>query len=278
MRWFQFGAFCPLFRSHGRTWKLRLPWGWNTGELGPERGRRRQPAALRIPDPSELHNAGGRADLPEVPRAALPTDAVPLHAPSARRRDTGLPIMRALWLHYPRRCRGRRARRRVPVGPRHPGRAGRRKRRDERARLSAARPLVRLLDGKTCRGGREVSPRPSTSRRCRSTSAPERFSRSVPCVSTPWSDRTEPVTLEVYPGANGAFTLYDDDGRSFDYQGGDWMGIDLRWDDQGRRLSLRQTRGSRLRPPAERPFRVRVAGSRSSRDVRFTGRPLEVRL
>ena len=25
VRWFQFAAFCPLFRSHGRTWKLRLP-------------------------------------------------------------------------------------------------------------------------------------------------------------------------------------------------------------------------------------------------------------
>ena len=35
LRWFQFGAFCPLFRSHGRTWKLRLPWGWNTGDPGP---------------------------------------------------------------------------------------------------------------------------------------------------------------------------------------------------------------------------------------------------
>lgn len=27
VRWFQFGAFCPLFRCHGRAWKLRLPWG-----------------------------------------------------------------------------------------------------------------------------------------------------------------------------------------------------------------------------------------------------------
>ena len=36
VRWFQFAAFCPLFRSHGRTWKLRLPWGWNTGEHRPD--------------------------------------------------------------------------------------------------------------------------------------------------------------------------------------------------------------------------------------------------
>ncbi len=31
VRWFQFSSFCPSFRSHGRTWKLHLPWGWNTG-------------------------------------------------------------------------------------------------------------------------------------------------------------------------------------------------------------------------------------------------------
>ena len=55
VRWFQFGAFCPLFRSHGRTWKLRLPWGWNTGELGPNEIRTYGDAAN--PDPTELHNA-----------------------------------------------------------------------------------------------------------------------------------------------------------------------------------------------------------------------------
>jgi alpha-glucosidase/alpha-D-xyloside xylohydrolase len=36
VRWFQFGTFCPSFRSHGRDWHLRLPWGWNTGEIGPK--------------------------------------------------------------------------------------------------------------------------------------------------------------------------------------------------------------------------------------------------
>jgi len=50
VRWFQFGAFNPLFRSHGRTWKLRLPWGWNTGEFGPVESN-------AGPDKSELNNA-----------------------------------------------------------------------------------------------------------------------------------------------------------------------------------------------------------------------------
>ena len=84
VRWFQFGAFCPLFRSHGRTWKLRLPWGWNTGELGPNEIRGYGYAAN--PGPEELHNADGRADLPQVPRAALSADALPL-----QRRPRGLP-------------------------------------------------------------------------------------------------------------------------------------------------------------------------------------------
>ena len=38
-RWFQFGAFCPLFRSHGRVWTLHLPWGWNMGEPSPAVGQ-----------------------------------------------------------------------------------------------------------------------------------------------------------------------------------------------------------------------------------------------
>ena len=84
VRWFQFGAFCPLFRSHGRTWMLRLPWGWNTGELGPNEIRTYGDAAN--PDPSELHNADGRADLPQVSRASLPPDAL-----SLQRRSRGLP-------------------------------------------------------------------------------------------------------------------------------------------------------------------------------------------
>ena len=34
-RWFQFAAFCGSFRSHGRTWWTRLPWGWGGSDMGP---------------------------------------------------------------------------------------------------------------------------------------------------------------------------------------------------------------------------------------------------
>ena len=36
-----------------------------------------------------------------------------------------------------------------------------------------------------------------------------------------------PLTVTVYPGADGAFELFEDDGRSFEYRRGGWMGIAL---------------------------------------------------
>ena len=87
----------------------------------------------------------------------------------------------------------------------------------------------------------------------------------------------EPTTLRIYPGADGAFLLYDDDGRSFAYERGDWMGIDCRWDEARRRLTLALADGSRMRLPA-RAFRVEVAGSSTARDVSFAGRPVAVQI
>jgi alpha-D-xyloside xylohydrolase len=82
----------------------------------------------------------------------------------------------------------------------------------------------------------------------------------------------------VYPGADGAFTLYDDDGVSFAYWNGDWTGIRMEWMDAARRLTLRLAEGSRLRPPGRVVLEVRVAPDRATRQVVFEGAPLELRL
>lgn len=52
---------------------------------------------------------------------------------------------------------------------------------------------------------------------------------------------TEPTTLRVHPGADGAFTLYDDDGQGQGYRDGSdakTVWIRLRWDNAVRRLSI----------------------------------------
>ena len=99
VRWFQFGTFCPLFRSHGRTWHLRLPWGWNTGSLGPDELRGYTGGAGH-PDPSELRNAQVEPILRKY--LELRYRLLPYTYTLAQECcDSGLPMMRSLWLHYP---------------------------------------------------------------------------------------------------------------------------------------------------------------------------------
>jgi len=275
VRWFQFAAFCPLFRAHGRTWKLRLPWGWNTGSLDPDEVLATTSGAAN-PDASELHNAAVEPICKKY--LELRSRLMPyLYSAVRETTITGLPIVRALWLQYPldttAAARGDEYLwgRDMLVAP--------------VVEKAATKRSVYLPEGRwydfwredVYQGGRDIS-------RDVDLETMPLFVRAgailplgpVRQYTTERSD--EPVALTVYPGANGAFTLYEDDGRSFAYERGDWMGIDLQWNDAGRRLSLRLTPGSRMRPPEERRFRVRLSGSKSSRDIRFTGRPLEVRL
>src|SRR2546421_2160691 len=85
-----------------------------------------------------------------------------------------------------------------------------------------------------------------------------------------------PLTLQIYPGADGSFLLYEDDGVSFDYRKGEWTGIRLAWNDRRRLLTLRLAEGSCMLPPQRREIEVRLASSKTNRHVVFTGQPLEI--
>ena len=87
-----------------------------------------------------------------------------------------------------------------------------------------------------------------------------------------------PLALTVYPGADGAFTLYEDDGRSFEYRRGAWMKLAMTWTDATRRLAIRLAEGSRMLPPTKRSLEIRVAGNRDIRRVDFRGTPLDLAL
>jgi alpha-glucosidase/alpha-D-xyloside xylohydrolase len=87
-----------------------------------------------------------------------------------------------------------------------------------------------------------------------------------------------PLSLRVYPGADCRFMVYDDDGKSFRYRDGQWMGLALSWEDRGRRLSLRLADGSRMMPPLERAIEVRNMAGGGAASVVFTGTPVEVAL
>jgi alpha-glucosidase/alpha-D-xyloside xylohydrolase len=82
-----------------------------------------------------------------------------------------------------------------------------------------------------------------------------------------------PLTLVVYPGADGHFSLYEDDGRTFNYRKGEWMRIETAWRDADRRLTLRLAPGSKMLPPARRAIKVASPGrSRRGRSRSKAGR------
>jgi alpha-glucosidase (family GH31 glycosyl hydrolase) len=87
-----------------------------------------------------------------------------------------------------------------------------------------------------------------------------------------------PLTVTVYPGADGSFEMFEDDGKSFEYRRGGWMGISFQWTDRERRLAMSLMPGSRMRAPLVRDVVVRVAGQPATQSVKFSGRPVSLKL
>ena len=278
VRWFQFGAFCPLFRSHGRTWKLRLPWGWNTGELGvSEVAAYRDGAA--DPDPEELHNAAVEPicrQYLELRYRLMPY----LYTAVREAHDSGLPVMRGLWLHYPDDpaavARGDEYLwdlwgRDMLVAPVVEKGAS------ERKLYLPRGAWYDFWAREKLEGGREIS-RPVD---LATTPLYVRAGAVIPLG--PVRQYTEekvdgPLTLWVYPGSDGAFTLYEDDGKTFNYRRGDVMRLQSTWSDRDRTLKIQLAKGSRMLPPMTRNIEVQVANEAVSKAVVFKGRPVEVRL
>ncbi len=270
VRWFQFGAFNPLFRAHGRNWHLRLPWGWDAGDGGPFESRdwRVAPEELKRPDVETI----SRKYL-ELRYRLMPY----LHTAVREAHETGLPIMRALWLHYSNDAaavaRGDEYLwgRDILVAPVVEKGATSR-------RLYLPRGTwVDYWTEKPQTGGREVD------RPVDLTTMPLYVRAGAVVPHGPvkqYVDEVvdEPLTLVVYPGADGASTWYEDDGRSFDYRTGAWMKVAMTWSDSTRRLTLELAPGARLLPPIQRQLVVRVAGETETRAITFEGRRMEIDL
>src|SRR5262249_29550765 len=91
---------------------------------------------------------------------------------------------------------------------------------------------------------------------------------------------TEPTTLRVYPGANGTFTLYDDDGQSLGYRDGSdakTVWIRFRWDDAARRLTVEPEERMKKWPGGARACTVEIVGGDAKpKQVKFQGERVAV--
>jgi alpha-D-xyloside xylohydrolase len=98
----------------------------------------------------------------------------------------------------------------------------------------------------------------------------------------------DPIVLYVYAGADGTFTLYEDQGLTYDYQQGALAEIPLRWNDGTRTLSIGARQGSFTGMLSSRTFQIvlvsptKAVGFSSAptadRSVSYTGAALEIAL
>ena len=66
----------------------------------------------------------------------------------------------------------------------------------------------------------------------------------------------DPIELRVYPGANGQFTLYEDDNVTYGYETGSYATIPFTWNDSSKQLTIGARQGSFPGMLQSRTFRV----------------------
>jgi alpha-glucosidase (family GH31 glycosyl hydrolase) len=276
-RWFQFGAFCGSFRSHGRVWWTRLPWGWGGSDMGP---REFNNTNAPIPPDDRRNILASEMNNPAIEPVAkryaeLRSQLMPYtYTLAYEARGTGLPLMRALWLHYPDDPRSRAtgdaflwgrdlliapvyrqgaASRTVylPPGDWYDWWTG--------ARTTGGRSITRDVDLATMpiyvRAGALIPVDPIR----QYTSEPV----------------TGPTTLRVYRGADGTFALYEDDGISQEYLRNVATVTRFTWVDRTGRLTITPEPQTGVpNPPSPRTFEIVVLPEGTRRTVTYAGRPI----
>jgi alpha-D-xyloside xylohydrolase len=97
----------------------------------------------------------------------------------------------------------------------------------------------------------------------------------------------DPITLYVYAGADGTFTLYEDDGLTCGYEKGAFARIPIHWDDAAKTLTIGKREGKFPGMLAKRTFNaVRVAKDKpagfsftpkADRTVAYQGKEVKVK-
>jgi alpha-glucosidase/alpha-D-xyloside xylohydrolase len=280
VRWHQFAAFCGSFRSHGRTWWTRLPWGWGSSNMGPREYNNRNtpipPDDRRNILESELNNPAIEPIAKKY--SELRYQLLPYTYTLAwEARALGLPLMRAMWLHYPddpqSRVLGNQYLwgRDLLIAPIYTKGATSRDVYLPKGdwydwwtskRIEGGRTITRPIDLETMpiyvRAGSILPVDPLRQ-----------------YASQPIAD---PTSLRIYRGASGEFMLYEDDGLSQEYLSGRGSWIRIQWNDQERRIIIEPA------PPEgatnvvrQRIFRVEMLPEGTVVEIRYVGTRVEGR-
>ncbi|MEO6102329.1 MAG: TIM-barrel domain-containing protein, partial [Pseudoxanthomonas sp.] len=261
LRWFQFGAFVPLFRSHGQ-----LPFReiWNIS-----------------PDGTPVYEALAYYD--KLRYTLLPY--IYTLAGDTWHRDGSM--MRGLSMDFPNDPKVRDINDEYLFGPAFlVSPVSEFKARKRAVYLPAGTTWYDFNTGQRHQGGQTVQADAPLARMPLFVRAGSIVPRTV--VQQYVDEKPDaPLTIEVYAGADGTFSLYEDNGRNYGYEQGEFSRIPFAWNDKSGELSIGEREGSYPGMVAKREIRVRwIDGPRSDAGalepetdatVRYEGKALVVR-
>lgn len=91
----------------------------------------------------------------------------------------------------------------------------------------------------------------------------------------PWDN----LEIRVYPGANGEFTLYEDEFDNYNYEKGAYSTITFNWNDKTRTLTIGERRGEYPGMLTNRSFNINLVkpgDAGVAKSVTYTGKPVSV--
>jgi alpha-D-xyloside xylohydrolase len=231
LRWFQFGAFAPIFRSHGEFPFREI---YNLAPQG-----------------SEVYDSLVWYDKL---RYRLMPYIYTLAADTWHRDGT---IMRGLGMDFPADPGAADVRdeylfgKAFLVAPVHQHKA-----RSRPVYLPAGADWYDFNSGTKSAGGQTVDAAAPLNRMPLYVRAGSIVPVGEPIQYT-GEGRGKPITLFVFTGADGVFALYEDDGVSYDYEKGQFSYIPIRYDAAQGKLIIGARTGSFTGMPEERIFRIR---------------------
>jgi alpha-D-xyloside xylohydrolase len=230
VRWFQFGAFCPIFRIHGFHSETEM---WKYGSEVEDILQQYDRLRYRLL-PYIYSSAWGVTDRGQILMKALPF----VYPEDARRRQISDQFLFGDSLLV------------NPVTEPHVAKRS--------VLLPAADGWVDFWTGRSYRGGQTIVAEAPLNR------IPILVKKGsiVPLgpVVQSASEQQDPLEIRIYPGRDASFEMYEDSGDGYAYEHGAKSIVPLHWDDHQRVLSIGDRSGSFPEMLRKRTMRIVLVG------------------
>ena len=87
------------------------------------------------------------------------------------------------------------------------------------------------------------------------------------------------MTIKVFAGANGSYTVYEDEGTNYNYEKGQYSNIRMDWDNKKKRLTIGKREGSFQGMIEKRPVRIQLISEEGieEQNISYEGEKIVIR-